>query len=404
MLPKIKIYTCGVCEDYFTKNSSHYKRHVRRCRNKRDPSLNLCDLCDFEASSMCELKEHKSKVHWPSGLLQCEHCEYRTQYRKDLNRHLETHQEKRYRYQCPHCDSLYLRLQHLRRHIRDSHCNNEKRQNEIWHHFTKHSGHYKRHVTRCRYSHNNGSKMCELCDFKASSIRELERHKSEVHLINTALLQCEHCEYQTPCKQTLTHHLETHQKNRYRYQCPHCNSLYLRTQALRRHIIEKHITQEQQNEIWHHCSQPGCDYKSAQPNHLKRHMSTVHSTRRAYQCEHCDKTYKLKSHLRRHFKDSHFGQVYGDSGCDSQVRRFQCDFCEFKAKSEPVLKFHLMIHTGEKPYTCNICNRSFRQPNTLKMHINTHTGERPYKCRECGAAFSQHGSLYTHKKLIHHTK
>ena len=286
MLPKIKIYSCGVCDDYFTKNSSHYKRHVRRCRNKRDPSLNLCDLCDFEASSTCELKEHKSKVHWPSGVLQCEHCEYQTRYRKDLNRHLETHQEKRYRYQCPHCDSLYLRLQHLRRHIRDSHCNNEKRQNEIW----------------------------------------------------------------------------------------------------------------------HHCSQPGCDYKTAQASHVIRHMNLVHSTRRAYQCEHCEKTYKLKSHLRRHFKDSHFGQVYGDSGCDSQVRRFQCDFCEYKAKSEPVLKFHLMIHTGEKPYTCNICNRSFRQPNTLKMHINTHTGERPYKCRECGAAFSQHGSLYTHKKLIHHTK
>ena len=101
---KMKIYACGVCENYFTKRNSHYKIHVRRCRNKRDPSLNLCDLCDFEASSLCELKEHKSKVHWPSGLLQCEHCEYQTRYRKDLNRHLQTHQEKRYRYQCPHCD------------------------------------------------------------------------------------------------------------------------------------------------------------------------------------------------------------------------------------------------------------------------------------------------------------
>ena len=58
-MPKIKIFTCGICEDYFTKHSGHYKRHVTRCRISHNSGSEMCDLCDFKASSIRELERHK---------------------------------------------------------------------------------------------------------------------------------------------------------------------------------------------------------------------------------------------------------------------------------------------------------------------------------------------------------
>lgn len=88
-----------------------------------------------------------------------------------------------------------------------------------------------------------------------------------------------------------------------------------------------------------------------------------HSTKKAHQCEVCDKGFVNSSSLVLHMRTHTEGDPYA------------CTECEKRFKQPQMLTEHMIIHTEQCLYQCSICREAFKQACELVQHMKGHTGK-----------------------------
>lgn len=109
---------------------------------------------------------------------------------------------------------------------------------------------------------------------------------------------------------------------------------------------------------------------------------------KAFQCDHCDRSFFRKSCLLQHLK-----VVTG-------LIIFACHSCGKRCKDQGDLKTHMRCHTNVRPYPCPHCDKAYKTSSARASHVESHM-DQVHVCAICSVKFRRRILYQRHMKLIH---
>lgn len=376
-------YTCHLCKKKFHTRKmlyQHKKMHIKM-------KIYKCKICGNSYSDAGALQQHKVSDHANELALQSEVNEDQEEKGKvDLLPSISpvVKDEVSKPWKCTVCNKSYTKKDSLSRHMK-LHKTRAKLSDGT------------QHVIALQKPHEPGI-FCNICDkafpTKSSFIRHKGWHsrqesgnssvsslKSDTSVSSndkTLISGLEGSNVSTPADKT--------------FDCDICSKRFSTQKGLKCHAV--------------------CHDKVSHQVVIKK--ETLYSvplpqTSTQHKCKICSKIFTdpslLSMHIGTHSENSDssssHASVLGDT---PKTELLQCKLCNKEYKCRKSLKYHMMGHSGEKPYKCRSCSNQYSNPKALAKHEKERHPIilRPFSCNRCKTSFVLKEDLIAHHEKCTH--
>lgn len=233
------------CSKAYT-SITHLKRHVRSIHQKDKQQCKKNVPCDVD--TCCKMFTTLS----------------------NMQRHMREVHENPKIYKCLFCEEKFTQKLKMRRH-------------EI----SKH--------TRV-YPHS-----CEKCSRGFYQKWQWEKHRERCKVY-----PCPSCEKIFEKWSSFLKHCRDTQHSRTYYKCEYCERTYSKPVELQKHIMVKHLANENTTKVAYRCHHKGCNKSYAYEKNLRQHIITIHEGKK-FKCtnDHCDKEFSSAQNVQKHISRKH---------------------------------------------------------------------------------------------------
>ncbi|XP_065346241.1 zinc finger protein 431-like isoform X6 [Cloeon dipterum] len=397
---------CGLCNKLFTGMAT-FQAHMPTHANRTEvPAKFPCDFQDcnkrfFEKEHLMLHLKHEHKIKDKRLIFDCSFCDQVYARKTNFVDHMRI---KHYAMDCVVAISPAKMLSSLDGHLKCNFCPEK---------FSSRANletHIMWHLRCMRQSNGIFIFGCVLCPYKSKKYRTTERHYRDSHKIDWPffLFECDYCPMGFIHESKFVLHMDQH--NGKKYNCDHCDKSFKCKDGIYRHILRKHVTENQCRFV---CETCGARYyeKSKFEDHTARH-----SNDRPYKCLHCDYTtfrekylvLHKKTHLAKRSKcnicKKYFLNLPGHVSASHNKREFPCQLCGKTFKRKAQCQRHLDAHLGNNYFPCDICGKVYSAAESVKKHKFDKHGIMPYECKTCKKGFAKHIELKKHRAKAHRNK